>query len=81
DYPSINAVVTNRASRMQSQIYLNFAEAMPIDGRAQVTTLQQRAMLAYKFHLSRLSHLSHASHASPPSPKIHGSFVIIHGDI
>ena len=31
-------VVTNRASRMQSQIYLNFAEAMPIDGGAPVTT-------------------------------------------
>ncbi|MBQ3959424.1 MAG: hypothetical protein II677_02915, partial [Muribaculaceae bacterium] len=72
---------------MQSQIYLNFAEAMPIDGGAQVTTLQRRAMLAYKFHLSRLSQdsqdsrLSHRSHASPPSQEIHGSFVIIHGDI
>ena len=43
-------VVTNRASRMQSQIYLNFAEAMPIDGRAQVATLQPHITAAYNFH-------------------------------
>ena len=45
-------VVTNRASRMQSQIYLNFAEAMPIDGGAQVAPLQQCTILVYKFCFS-----------------------------
>ena len=37
-FPPLCTVVTNRASRMQSQIYLNFAEAIQIGGRAPVTT-------------------------------------------
>ena len=50
DYQLTTAVATNRASRIQSQIYLNFAEAMPIDGRAQVATLQPHITAAYNFH-------------------------------
>ena len=67
-------VVTNRASRMQSQIYLNFAEAMPIDGRAQVAPLQLCTIPVYKFcfsPISRISHLSRLSHLSRTSLPSH----------
>ena len=63
-------VATNRASRIQSQIYLNFAEAMPIDGRAQVAPLQLCTIPVYKFCFSPISHISRLSqkiHFSPPS--------------
>ena len=63
-------VVTNRASRIQSQIYLNFAEAMPIDGRAQVAPLQLCTIPVYKFGFSPISHISRLSQkiqVSPPS--------------
>ena len=58
-FPPPCRVVTNRASRMQSQIYLNFAEAMPIDGRAQVAPLQRCTISVYKSCFSHISHLSH----------------------
>ena len=69
-FPPPCRVVTNRASRMQSQIYLNFAEAMPIDGRAQVAPLQLCTIPVYKFCFSPISHISRLSqkiHFSPPS--------------
>jgi hypothetical protein len=51
---------------MQSQIYLNFAEAMPIDGRAQVATLQPHITTAYKFpDFPPFPHFPHF----PPFPK------------
>ena len=70
DYQPTTAVATNRASRMQSQIYLNFAEAMPIDGRAQVAPLQLCTIPVYKSCFSPISHISRLSqkiHFSPPS--------------
>ena len=70
DYQPTTAVATNRASRIQSQIYLNFAEAMPIDGRAQVATLQPNITTAYKFHISRPSQMLHPSPLFPVEPDI-----------
>ena len=49
---------------------------MPIDGRAQVATLQPNITTAYKFHISRPSHFSHISkkiHISRPSQMLHPS--------
>ena len=49
---------------MQSQIYLNFAEAMPIDGGAQVAPLQLCTIPVYKFCF--FPHFPHF----PPFPDI-----------